>query len=64
MKKQGIECIFVDQNADEETLNAAFKPNTKAVFGETLANPALCVLDIEKFARVAHAHGVDRKSVV
>ncbi|QEH67591.1 O-acetylhomoserine aminocarboxypropyltransferase/cysteine synthase family protein [Cellulosilyticum sp. WCF-2] len=58
LKKQGIECIFVDQNADEETIHAAFKPNTKAVFGETLANPALCVLDIEKFAKIAHAHDV------
>ncbi|SDM52582.1 O-acetylhomoserine aminocarboxypropyltransferase/cysteine synthase family protein [Acetanaerobacterium elongatum] len=57
-KKLGIECIFVDADADEQTLHAAFKPNTKAVFGETLANPALSVLDIEKFAKVAHAHGV------
>lgn len=58
LKKQGIECIFVDEGADEETIEAAFKPNTKAVFGETIANPALSVLDIEKFARVAHKHGV------
>ena len=58
LKNLGIECISVDCNADEATLNAAFKPNTKAVFGETLANPALSVLDIEKFARAAHAHGV------
>lgn len=58
LKKLGIECIFVDPNASEEELNAAFKPNTKAVFGETLANPALTVLDIEKFAKVAHANGV------
>ena len=58
LKKLGIECIFVDADADEETIAKAFKPNTKAVFGETLANPALAVLDIEKFARVAHAHGV------
>ena len=58
LKKLGIECIFVDADASEEELNAAFKPNTKAVFGETLANPALTVLDIEKFARVAHNHGV------
>lgn len=58
LQKQGIECIFVDQNADEATIEAAFKPNTKAVFGETIANPALSVLDIEKFARVAHKHGV------
>jgi O-acetylhomoserine (thiol)-lyase len=58
LKKLGIECIFVDANASEADLNAAFKPNTKAVFGETIANPALNVLDIEKFARVAHAHKV------
>lgn len=58
LQKLGIECIFVDADADEATLDAAFKPNTKAVFGETLANPALAVLDIEKFARVAHRHGV------
>ena len=58
LKKLGIECIFVDADASEEELNKAFKDNTKAVFGETLANPALTVLDIEKFAKVAHAHGV------
>ncbi|MBE6023357.1 MAG: aminotransferase class I/II-fold pyridoxal phosphate-dependent enzyme [Cellulosilyticum sp.] len=58
LEKQGIECIFVDQDADEETISAAFKENTKAVFGEVIANPAMCVLDIEKFARVAHKHGV------
>jgi O-acetylhomoserine (thiol)-lyase len=58
LKKLGIECIFVDSEADEKKINAAFKPNTKAVFGETLANPALSVLDIEKFANIAHAHGV------
>ena len=58
LKKLNIECIFVSTDADEEEINAAFKPNTKAVFGETIANPALTVLDIEKFARVAHAHGV------
>lgn len=58
LKKLGIECIFVDADADEETIAKAIKPNTKAVFGETLANPALSVLDIEKFARVAHAHGI------
>lgn len=58
LKKYGIECIFVDEDADEETLNKAFKNNTKAVFGETIANPALSVLDIEKFARAAHSHGV------
>lgn len=58
LKKYGIECIFVDANADAETIDKAFKPNTKAVFGETLSNPALSVLDIEKFATVAHAHNV------
>lgn len=58
LKKLGIECIFVDSEADIETLNKAFKPNTKAVFGETLSNPSLTVLDIEKFAKFAHAHHV------
>lgn len=58
MRKLGIDVTFVDQNADEETLEAAFKPNTKAVFGETVANPSLEVLDIEKFAKIAHKHGV------
>jgi O-acetylhomoserine (thiol)-lyase len=58
LKQLGIECIFVNADADEEEINAAFKPNTKAVFGETLANPALNVFDIEKFARIAHAHNV------
>lgn len=58
LKRMGIECIFVDHDASEEELSAAFKENTKAVFGETLANPALTVLDIEMWARVAHAHGV------
>lgn len=58
MRKIGIDVTFVDPRADEATLNAAFRPNTKAVFGETIANPSLEVLDIEKFARVAHAHGV------
>ena len=58
LKKYGIECIFVDEEADEETINKAFKENTKAVFGETIANPALSVLDIEKFARIAHSHKV------
>ena len=57
-KKMGIECIFVNCDASEEELNAAFKENTRAVFGETLANPSLCVLDIEKLARAAHAHNV------
>ena len=58
MKRMGIEFTFVDPDAGEEELSAAFRPNTKAMFGETIANPALSVLDIEKFARIAHAHGV------
>ena len=58
MKKMGLEFTFIDPDCTEEELNAAFKPNTKAVFGETIANPALTVLDIEKFAKAAHAHGV------
>ena len=58
MKKMGIEATFVDPLCTEEELDAAFRPNTKVVFGETIANPALTVLDIEKFARAAHAHGV------
>ncbi len=58
MKKMGIEFTFVPPDCSEEELAAAFRPNTKAVFGETIANPALTVLDIEKFARAAHAHGV------
>ena len=57
MKRMGIEFTFVDPDCPEDELNAAFKPNTKALFGETIANPALTVLDIEKFARAAHAHG-------
>ncbi len=58
MKRMGIEVTFVHPDASEEELSAAFRPNTKLLFGETIANPALNVLDIEKFARVAHAHGV------
>lgn len=58
MKRMGIDFTFVSPDCTEEELNAAFKPNTKAVFGETIANPALAVLDIEKFAKAAHAHGV------
>jgi len=58
MKRMGVEVTFVDATASEEELQKAFRPNTKAMFGETLANPALSVLDIEKFARVAHANGV------
>ena len=58
MKKMGIDFTFVDPDCSEEELDAAFRPNTKAVFGETVANPALIVLDIEKFAKAAHSHGV------
>ena len=58
MKKMGIEFTFVDPDCTGEELEAAFRPNTKAVFGETIANPALTVLDIEKFAKAAHAHSV------
>lgn len=57
-KRMGIECIFVDPNASEDEIKAAFKPNTKAVFGEAIANPALTVLDIEKFAKIAHENNV------
>ena len=58
LKKLGIDCTFVDQNADEAEIAAAFRPNTKLLFGETLSNPGVMVLDIEKFARIAHAHKV------
>ena len=58
MKKMGVDFTFVSPDCTEEELAAAFRPNTKAVFGETIANPALTVLDIEKFAKAAHAHGV------
>ena len=58
MKKLGIECTFVDINAPEEELHKAFQPNTKALFGETISNPSIDVLDIEKFARIAHKNGV------
>ena len=58
LKKLGIDVTFVNPDASEEEISAAFRPNTKAVFGETIANPALTVLDIEKFAQAAHAHGV------
>ncbi len=58
LKRFGIEAIFVDQNASEEEIAAAFKPNTKALFGEIIANPAMSVLDVEKFARIAHGQGV------
>ena len=58
MRKMGIEFTFVSPDCTEEELDAAFRPNTKAVFGESIANPALTVLDFEKFAKAAHAHGV------
>ena len=58
IRKMGVEATFVDPDCSEEELNAAFRENTKAVFGETIANPALVVLDLEKFANAAHAHGV------
>ena len=58
LKKLGIECTFVSQEATEEEIDKAFRPNTKALFGETISNPGCKVLDIEKFARIAHKHGV------
>ena len=58
LKKLGIECIYVDGNSSDEEIKAAFKPNTKLFFGETIANPALKVLDIERFANIAHQMGV------
>lgn len=58
MARMGLECTFVSPNCSDEELQAAFRPNTKAVFGETIANPALTVLDIERFAQAAHDHGV------
>ena len=58
MRKMGIDFTFVEPDCTDEELEAAFRPNTKAVFGETIANPALTVLDIERFAKAAHAHGV------
>ena len=58
MKKLGIDVTFVNPDAPEEEISAAFRPNTKALFGETISNPTLEVLDIEKFARIAHKHGV------
>jgi len=58
MKKMGIECTMTDQDLPEEELDKLFKPNTKAVFGETITNPTVNILDIEKFARLAHKHGV------
>ena len=58
MRKMGIDFTFISPDATDDELNAAFKPNTKCVFGETIANPALTVFDIERFAKAAHAHGV------
>ena len=58
MKKLGIECTFVNQDASEEEIEKAFRPNTKAMFGETISNPGCKILDIEKFAKIAHKHGV------
>ena len=58
LKKLGIECIFIDKNASDEEIMKAFKPNTKLVFGETIANPALTVFDIERFANIAHKNNV------
>ena len=58
MGRMGLECTFVDPHCTDEELEAAFRPNTKCVFGETIANPALAVLDIERFAAAAHGHGV------
>ncbi|MGP1463745.1 O-acetylhomoserine aminocarboxypropyltransferase/cysteine synthase family protein [Tannerella sp.] len=58
MKKMGVDVTFIDQETTDEEVEKAFRPNTKAVFGETLANPAGAVLDIERFARIAHSHGV------
>ncbi len=58
LKKLGIDCTFVDPDASYEELEQAFRPNTKLVFGETIANPSLVILDIEKFAKLAHSHGV------
>ncbi|HPF29151.1 MAG TPA: O-acetylhomoserine aminocarboxypropyltransferase/cysteine synthase [Lachnospiraceae bacterium] len=58
MKKMGIECTFYDQNMSEEEIDKLFKPNTKVVFGETITNPTVNVYDIEKFAKIAHKHGV------
>lgn len=58
MRKQGIDVTFVDADSDDAEIEKAFKPNTKALFGETIANPGMNILDIEKFARIAHKHGV------
>ena len=58
LKKLGIECIYIDKNASDQDIDKVFKSNTKAVFGETIANPALTVFDIERFAHIAHRHNV------
>ena len=58
MRKLGIDCTFINQEASEEEIQKAFRPNTKALFGETISNPGCAVLDIEKFARIAHKNGV------
>ena len=58
LKRMGIEVTFIDQDASEEEIQAAFKPNTKALFGETISNPGVSILDIEKFANIAHKNGV------
>ena len=58
MKKLGIDCTFINADASEEEIDRAFRPNTKCLFGETISNPSIDVLDIEKFARIAHRHGV------
>ena len=58
LPKMGIEVTFIDQNASDEEIEAAFRPNTKLLFGETLTNPGVRVLDVERFARIAHKHGV------
>jgi O-acetylhomoserine (thiol)-lyase len=58
MKKMGIECTFVDQDAPAEEIAAAIQPNTKVLFGETIGNPSISVLDIEKFAKIAHSNGI------
>lgn len=63
LKKFGIEVTFVDPEASESEIQAAFRPNTKALFGETIANPSIDVLDIEKFARIAHANEIGRAHV-
>ena len=58
LRKLGIECSFIDENASDEEIQAAIRPNTKAIFGETISNPGCAVFDIEKFARIAHRNGI------